>query len=45
MKKVLLINAHQFYEGIFPGRLNKTMTGIPKEKNGETRIRSQVNIH
>ncbi len=32
MKNVLLINAHQFYEGISPGRLNKTMAGIIKEE-------------
>ena len=25
MKKVLLINAHQFYEGFAEGKLNKTM--------------------
>lgn len=28
MKKVLLINAHQFYEGLSPGGLNKTMAGV-----------------
>jgi modulator of drug activity B len=32
MKNVLLINAHQFYEGISSGRLNKTMAGIIKEE-------------
>ncbi len=32
MKNVLLINAHQFYEGISPGRLNKTMVGVIKEE-------------
>lgn len=32
MKNVLLINAHQFYPGISPGRLNKTMAGVIKEE-------------
>lgn len=32
MKNVLLINAHQFYEGISPGRLNKTMAGVIQEE-------------
>ncbi|MCK5668219.1 MAG: NAD(P)H-dependent oxidoreductase, partial [Gammaproteobacteria bacterium] len=32
MKKVLLINAHQFYEGFAEGRLNKTMTDIMKKE-------------
>jgi len=32
MKKVLLINAHQFYEGFAEGKLNKTMAGIIKEE-------------
>ncbi len=32
MKNVLLINAHQFYEGISSGKLNKTMAGIIKEE-------------
>lgn len=32
MKNVLLINAHQIYEGMSPGRLNKTMAGIIKEE-------------
>ncbi len=32
MKNVLLINAHQLYEGISPGRLNKTMAGVVQEE-------------
>ena len=32
MKKVLLINAHQFYEGFAEGKLNKTMTSVIKEE-------------
>ena len=32
MTNVLLINAHQFYEGISSGRLNKTMAGIIDEE-------------
>ena len=28
MKKVLLINAHQFYEGFSEGKLNKTMVAL-----------------
>jgi modulator of drug activity B len=32
MKNVLIINAHQFYEGISTGRLNKTMAGIIREE-------------
>ncbi len=32
MKKVLLINAHQFYEGFSEGRLNKTMADATKEE-------------
>lgn len=32
MKKVLLINAHQFYEGFAEGKLNKTMAGVIKEE-------------
>lgn len=32
MKKVLLINAHQLYEGFAEGRLNKTMTGVIQEE-------------
>jgi modulator of drug activity B len=32
MKKVLLINAHQFYEGIAEGKLNKTMVDVTKEE-------------
>ena len=32
MKKVLLINAHQFYEGISSGSLNKTMAGVIQEE-------------
>jgi len=32
MKKVLLINAHQFYEGISSGGLNKTMAGVIQEE-------------
>jgi modulator of drug activity B len=32
MKKLLLINAHQFYEGISSGALNTTMAGIIKEE-------------
>ena len=32
MKKVLLINAHQFYEGFAEGKLNKTMAGIIREE-------------
>ena len=31
MKKVLVINAHQFYEGFAEGRLNKTMTDVITE--------------
>lgn len=32
MKHALLINAHRFYEGISPGRLNRTMAGVIKEE-------------
>ena len=32
MKNVLLINAHQLYEGISPGRLNKTMADVIREE-------------
>lgn len=32
MKKVLLINAHQFYEGISSGGLNRTLTGVIREE-------------
>lgn len=32
MKKVLIINAHQFFEGISSGRLNKTMIGVIQEE-------------
>jgi len=32
MKNVLLINAHQFYEGFAEGKLNKTMVGVMKEE-------------
>ncbi len=32
MKKVLIINAHQFFEGISSGRLNTTMIDIIKEQ-------------
>jgi len=32
MKNVLLINAHQLYEGISAGGLNKTMAGIVQEE-------------
>jgi modulator of drug activity B len=32
MKTVLLINAHQLYEGISPGGLNKTMAGVIQEE-------------
>ncbi|WP_394792183.1 NAD(P)H-dependent oxidoreductase [Rhodoferax sp.] len=32
MKKVLLINTHQFYEGMSSGGLNKTMAGVIKEE-------------
>jgi len=32
LKKVLLINAHQFYEGFSEGKLNKTMVDVMKEE-------------
>ncbi len=32
MKKVLLINAHQFYEGFAEGKLNRTMVEVMKEE-------------
>ena len=32
MKKALLINAHQFYEGFSEGKLNKTMFGVTKDE-------------
>lgn len=32
MNKVLIINAHQFFEGISSGRLNKTILGIIEEE-------------
>lgn len=32
MKKVLIINAHQKYEGFAPGRLNQTLVDIMKEE-------------
>lgn len=32
MKNALLINAHQFYEGISSGRLNKTMANVINEE-------------
>jgi len=34
MKKVLLINAHQRYEGLAEGKLNQTMFDVIKEKMG-----------
>lgn len=35
MKKVLLINAHQFYEGMSSGGLNKMMAGTIQEEVGK----------
>ena len=32
MKNVLIINAHQFFEGISSGRLNNTMVGVIKQE-------------
>ena len=32
MKNVLLINAHQFYEGFSSGKLNTTMTDVIKDE-------------
>lgn len=32
MKNVLIINAHQFFEGISGGRLNSTMAGVIKQE-------------
>ena len=32
MKNVLILSAHQFFEGISPGRLNKTMAGVIAEE-------------
>jgi modulator of drug activity B len=32
MKKVLIINAHQFYQGISTGKLNRTMAGVIKDE-------------
>lgn len=32
MKNVLIINAHQFFEGISSGKLNNTMAGVIKEE-------------
>lgn len=32
MKKVLIINAHQFFEGISSGRLNDAIAGVIKEE-------------
>ena len=32
MKKVLIINAHQFYEGFASGKLNQKMAGVIKEE-------------
>jgi modulator of drug activity B len=32
MKNVLIINAHQFFEGISPGKLNRTIVGLIKEE-------------
>lgn len=32
MKNILIINAHQFYEGISSGGLNKAMAGVIKEE-------------
>ncbi len=32
MKKVLIINAHQFYEGFAEGKLNRTMVAVMKEE-------------
>ena len=32
MKKVLIINAHQFYEGFAEGKLNRTMVDVMKEE-------------
>ncbi|RKZ93135.1 MAG: flavodoxin family protein [Gammaproteobacteria bacterium] len=31
MKNILIINAHQFYEGFSEGKLNKTMVDVAKE--------------
>ena len=46
MKKVLLINAHQFYEGFSEGKLNKTMVDTAKEelevKGREVRITEMI---
>jgi len=32
MKNVLIINAHQFYQGISSGTLNKTIEGVVKDE-------------
>ncbi len=32
MKNVLIINAHQFFEGISPGKLSRTMVGLIREE-------------
>jgi modulator of drug activity B len=32
MKNVLIINAHQFYEGISSGKLNRTMAGVIRKE-------------
>lgn len=32
MKHLLIINAHQYYEGISTGQLNKTMAGVIREE-------------
>lgn len=32
VKKALVINTHQFFEGISPGRLNETMAGVLNEE-------------
>jgi modulator of drug activity B len=51
MKNVLIINAHQFYEGISAGKLNEAMAGVIRdamEKRGcaieETRIEQGYDI-
>ena len=41
MKNVLLINAHQHYEGISSGQLNKTLVGVIKDEMEKRGFRVQ----
>ncbi|RLA67727.1 MAG: flavodoxin family protein, partial [Epsilonproteobacteria bacterium] len=44
MKKVLIINAHQFYEGFAEGKLNQTLVDVAKESLEEGACEVQTTI-